>query len=52
MLNFHQGKDWMRGTCSAAGYSHLWSEDQKTGLALYKNFKRLGASWDNSNDAA
>ena len=28
------------------------SEDQKTGLAMYKNFKRLGASWDNSNNAA
>jgi len=28
------------------------SEDQKTGLAMYKNFKRLGATWDNSNNAA
>ena len=28
------------------------SEDGKTGLALYKNFKRLGATWDNSNNAA
>lgn len=42
----------MQGTCASMGFSHLWSENRKTGLAMYKNFKRLGATWDNSNDAA
>ncbi|EKX51924.1 hypothetical protein GUITHDRAFT_150854 [Guillardia theta CCMP2712] len=46
------GTNWMEGTCAASGFSHLWSENRKTGLATFKNFKRVGAKWDNSNNAA
>eukprot|EP00287_Rhodomonas_sp_CCMP768_P006816 CAMPEP_0196718638 /NCGR_PEP_ID=MMETSP1091-20130531/1797_1 /TAXON_ID=302021 /ORGANISM="Rhodomonas sp., Strain CCMP768" /LENGTH=74 /DNA_ID=CAMNT_0042059353 /DNA_START=16 /DNA_END=240 /DNA_ORIENTATION=+ len=43
---------WVQGTCSAAGFGHLWDENRKTGLATFRNFKKLGSVGDPSNNAA
>eukprot|EP00282_Hemiselmis_andersenii_P039599 CAMPEP_0169446174 /NCGR_PEP_ID=MMETSP1042-20121227/10833_1 /TAXON_ID=464988 /ORGANISM="Hemiselmis andersenii, Strain CCMP1180" /LENGTH=67 /DNA_ID=CAMNT_0009557621 /DNA_START=20 /DNA_END=223 /DNA_ORIENTATION=+ len=37
------GHGWTQGTCGAAGYTHMWSYNKKTGLAMFKNYKDLDA---------
>ena len=31
---------WTQGTCGAAGYSYMWSEDKNTGVEEFRNFKK------------
>ena len=31
---------WTQGSCAAAGYSYLWSENQSSGLEEFRNFKK------------